>query len=126
MSKRTSFPTIVAVAALTLAAPLHGQERSTVSSIELDAAAAAMTAPRAEAVRQLLSSEQVLEVAGRMGIDATELSERVAALDDATLERLAQQSALDGQELVGAGSERIVISSTALIIILLLLILILR
>jgi len=126
MSMRNSFSTLAAVAVLALSAPLHAQQRSTVSSVELDAAAAATAEPRAEAVRQLLASEQVQEAASRMGLDATEISARVAALDDATLELLAQQSGLDEQELVGAGTERIVISSTALIIILLLLILVLR
>ena len=126
MSMRTSLSTIGVVFVLALAAPVQAQERSTISSSELDAAAATMTPPGAEAVRQLLTSEQAQKVAGQMGIDATELSSRVGALDDATLARLAQQSGVDDQELVGGGSERIVISTTAVIIILLLLILILK
>jgi hypothetical protein len=126
MSVRTSLSTIAVVAVLALTAPLQAQERSTISSVELDVAAAAMTTPGAQAVRQLLSTDQLQKVAAQMGIDATELSAKVGALDDATLAHLAQQSGLDTEELVGAGTERVVISTSALIIILLLIILLTR
>ena len=122
MSKRLSLSTIAAVAALGLASPVLAQQRSAVSGVELDAAVITSPSQGGEAVRQFLSSHQVRQVADQLGVTATELSAHLAALDDATLARLAQQGGLDEQVLAG-GANTIVLSTTAIIIILLVLIL---
>jgi Skp family chaperone for outer membrane proteins len=123
MSKRLSVTLLAAVAALGLASPMMAQSRAAVSGAELDAAAATSPAPRGEAVRALLSTEQAQKVAGQMGVSATDLTARVGALDDVTLDGLARQTGLGDPNLAG-GADTIVISTTAIIIILLILILI--
>lgn len=123
MSMHQSLATIAAIAALGLASPILAQDRSAVSGADLDAAVVAGPAQGGETVRQLLSTEQVQKVVDQLGISATELSTRVAALDDATLARLAQQSGLDQAALAG-GADTVVISTTTIIIILLVLILV--
>lgn len=122
MSKRLSLSTIAAIAALGLASPVLGQQRSAVSVAELDAVVVASPAQGGAAVRQFLSTDEVRKVADQLGVSATELSARVAALDDATLARLAQQGGLDEPALAG-GANTIVLSTTAIIIILLVIIL---
>jgi uncharacterized protein YidB (DUF937 family) len=122
MSNRISLSTIAAIAALGLVSPILAQQRSAVSGADLDSAVVASAVQDREAVRHFLSTEQVQEVADQLGVGATELSARVAALDDATLARLAQQGGLDEPALAG-GANEIVLSTTAVIIILLLVIL---
>lgn len=123
MSSHSVLSTIAAIVALGLASPVLAQDRSAVSGAELDAAVLVSTAQGGEAVRQFLSTEQVQEVADELGVSATELSASVAAVDNATLARLAQQGGLAEQDLAG-GADTIVLSTTAVIIILLILILI--
>ncbi|HUP52838.1 MAG TPA: hypothetical protein VM198_10200 [Longimicrobiales bacterium] len=123
MSSHSVLSTIAAIVALGLASPALAQDRSAVSGAELDAAVLVSTAQGGEAVRQFLSTEQVQKVADELGVSATELSASVAAVDNATLARLAQQGGLDEQDLAG-GANTIVLSTTAVIIILLILILI--
>ncbi|HUP51405.1 MAG TPA: hypothetical protein VM198_02930 [Longimicrobiales bacterium] len=122
MTTHFSLSAIAAVAAFALASPVLAQDRSAVRSADLDAAVATGPAPAGDAVRQLLSTEQVQNVAVQMGVSASELSARVGALDDATLARLAQQGGLADHALAG-GADRIVITTTGVIIILLILIL---
>ncbi len=121
MSKRLSLAMLTAIAALGFASPALAQSRAAVSGAELDAAVATQPAPRAEAVRTLLSSEQAQQVAGRMGVSADDLAARVAALDGAALDQLAERSGMADEPL--AGGNNVVISTTAIIIILLILIL---
>jgi hypothetical protein len=123
MSSHSVLSTIAAIVALGLASPVLAQDRSAVSGAELDAAVLGSTAQGGEAVRQFLSTEQVQKVADELGVSATELSASVAAVDNATLARLAQQGGLAEQDLAG-GANTIVISTTTVIIILLILILI--
>jgi hypothetical protein len=123
MSSHSVLSTIAAIVALGLASPVLAQDRSAVSGAELDAAVLGSTVQGGEAVRQFLSTEQVQEVADELGVSATELSASVAAVDNATLARLAQQGGLGEQDLAG-GADTIVLSTTAVIIILLILILI--
>jgi len=123
MSSHSVLSTLAAIVALGLATPALAQDRSAVSGAELDAAVLVSTAQGGEAVRQFLSTVQVQEVADELGVSATELSASVAALDNATLARLAQQGGLAEQDLAG-GADTIVLSTTAVIIILLILILI--
>lgn len=122
MSTTRPFAMITAIATLGFVSPLLGQERSTVSGAELNAAVATNPAPRGEAVRTLLGTAQVQKVAGQLGVSASDLSARTAALDNATLSQLAQQSGVAEQDLAG-GSNNVVISTTAIIIGLLILIL---
>jgi uncharacterized protein YidB (DUF937 family) len=122
MSNRISLSTIAAIAALGLVSPILAQQRSAVSGADLDSAVVASAVQDREAVRRFLSIQQVQTVADQLGVSATELSARVAALDDATLARLAQQGGLDEPALAG-GANEIVLSTTAVIIILLLVIL---
>ena len=123
MPSHSVLSTIAAIVALGLASPALAQDRSAVSEAELDAAVLVSPAQGGEAVRQFLSTEQVQRLADELGVSATELSASVAAVDNATLARLAQQSRLDEQDLAG-GADTIVLSTTAVIIILLILILI--
>ena len=123
MQSHSALSTLAAIVALGLASPALAQDRSAVSEAELDAAVLVSPAQGGEAVRQFLATEQVQNVAGQLGVSATELSARVAALDDATLARLAQQGELGEQDLAG-GADRIVLSTTAVIIILLIIILV--
>jgi len=123
MPSHSVLSTIAAIVALGLASPALAQDRSAVSGAELDAAVLVSPAQGGEAVRQFLSTEQVQRLADELGVSATELSASVAAVDNATLARLAQQSRLDEQDLAG-GADTIVLSTTAVIIILLILILI--
>lgn len=122
MSTYRSLSLLTAAAALVVAAPLAAQDRSAVSSVDLDAAITSRSVGNREAVRSLLSSPQAQQVAGQMGVSPADLSARVAALDGASLDRLAQQAGVDDQILAG-GSEKVVISTTVIIIVLLVLIL---
>ena len=115
----------MAIVSLGVAAPLAAQGRSAVSPAELDAAAAARPAGNRQAVRNLLSTSQVQTVAGQMGLSATELSTRVAGLDDASLNQLAERAGVPDSDLAG-GDGKIIISTTAVIIGLLLLILLIK
>lgn len=123
MSKRLPPSMVLAVAAISFAAPLHAQGRSAVSSAELDAAVAARPATRREAVRGFLLTDQAQKVASRMGISPSELSARVATLDSATLDRIAERTAASDPAL--AGGDTVTISVTLLIVALLVLIILL-
>ena len=125
MSKhRTSFM-ILTVAALGITASLQGQSRRAVSSAELDAAVTVSPAGNREVVRGFLATDLAQKVAAGMGISTPELSARIATLDDASLNLLAQQPAVSDRTLAG-GSDTIVISSTVVIIALLLIILLVK
>lgn len=109
------------VAAITTAAlvmPLTAQGRSTTTSAALDAAVAARPATDRALVSFALTSNEAVAVAGRMGMNADAVNARVAALDDASAQQLADR--------IRAGGSNLVISTTAIIIILLVLILVTR
>jgi hypothetical protein len=124
MSKHLTRFAVMAVAAMGLAAPLHAQGRSVVSSAELDAAVAARPATRREAVRNVLLTDQAQRVAIRMGINPSELSARVATLDSATLDQIAARTAASDPALAG-GDMNVTITATVLIVALLVLIILL-
>ena len=121
MSKQLTLSTLLILAALGGTAPLKAQGSSAVSSAELDAAVAARASRDVRAVRALLASEETRRIAGRMGVSASELSTRVASLDQTALDQLAQSAQADDRIL--AGGANVVISTTAIIIGLLVLIL---
>ena len=124
MPKHVKLPLFVAVAALGVTTPLLAQGRSTISSADLDAAVSARPAGNREAVRNFLATEQVRNVAGRMGVSVSDLSARVATLDQASIDQIAAQAGAGDKALAG-GASTIVISSTVIIIVLLILILVL-
>jgi hypothetical protein len=125
MSNHRTLFIAMAIVSLGVATPLVAQGRSAVSPAELDAAAAAQPAGNQQAVRNLLSSSQAQTVAGQMGLSAAELSTRVASLDDASLNLLAERAGVPDRDLAG-GDGKIIISTTAVIIGLLLLILLIK
>ena len=122
MSKSFSLSMFLAVAALGLTAPLSAQTRSAVSVSELDAAVAERPAAVREAVQEFLATDRGQEVADRIGLSVSELSARVADLDDASLNVIAEQAGISDEVLAG-GADTIVISATTVIIILLLVLL---
>lgn len=124
MSKCRSLSLLTAVAVFGVAAPVVAQDRSAVSGADLDAAVAERSGANGEAVRSLLSSDEARQVANHMGLSSADLSARVAALDGASLDRLAQQSGVNDQILAG-GSDKVIISTTAIIIGLVVLVLLL-
>ena len=118
MLKFTKLVMLAAVAAIIVVAPLSAQQRSTVSSAALDAAVAGRPADDRSVLTTAFSSPSVVATAGRMGVSQAQLAARVAALDDASAQQLADR--------VRAGGANLVISTTAIIIILLLVILLTR
>ena len=116
MSKSVPSSLLVALATITLCSSLPAQGRSTANSATLDAIVAARPADSRTVVTAALSSSQAVAVAGRMGISSGELATRIAALDDASAQQLADR--------ILAGGANVVISTTAIIIILLVLILV--
>jgi hypothetical protein len=104
-----------AVAAMIIVAPLPAQQRSTVNSAALDAAVAARPADNRAVLTAAVSSPSAVAMAGRVGITPTQLAARVAALDDASAQQLADR--------VRAGGGTLVIGTTTVIIVLLLILL---
>ncbi len=123
MSKYRAMSISLAVAALGLAAsaPAHAQGRSAVTTAELDAAVAARPAGNREAVQDFLANPQVQSVANRMGVSTSELSAGVASLDQAALDRIAQETGVGDR---AGGDQKVVISTTVIIIALLIIILV--
>lgn len=121
MSKFFTRPMIMTIAALGLAGPLYAQGRSAVSSAELNAVVVTRPDANREAISRLLATDQAQKLAGQMGISPAELSARVAALDQATVNQLAQQVQVNDLALAG-GSSTVVIGTTALIIALIVII----
>jgi hypothetical protein len=104
-------------AAVGVSAPLSAQGRSTAPGATLEAAVVARPASNRAAISAALTSSQAVVAAKRLGMAADELSDRVAALDDASVQQLSNRI------LVG-GASTVVISTTTIIILLLVLILI--
>jgi CHASE3 domain sensor protein len=113
MSTRVPFAPILAIAALGFTTPLFAQARTAVT---------ARPAGNRSAVQSFLASDQARTVAGQMGVSASELSARVDALDQASLDRIAEQTDVNDRNLAG-GANTVVISTTTIIIALLLIIL---
>ncbi len=120
MSRRFLLSMSLSLAALSLTGPLSAQERSAVSSAELDAAIATkhVDSNARGAIQHLLATDQGQEVAGRLGVSVSDLSNRVAALDDASLDRIADEAGLSQAAMAG-GANTIVITTTTVIIVLL-------
>lgn len=104
------------VAGIALAAPMRAQAPSTIDPAALDAALNTTPTDARAVLGEALSSDRALTAANAMGLSPADLEARIAALDDASADRLAER--------VLAGGSSITISVTAVIIILLLIILI--
>jgi hypothetical protein len=107
-----------------LSGTLHAQQGSVVDQAALDRAVAAhaeRSDANREAIRRVLDHQQVREVAAAAGIDLKVAHAAVATLDDAELQRIAEQARAVDSSL--AGGQTITISTTTIIIILLLVIL---
>ena len=102
MSKR--FPTLVAALALALSAPLAAQGRSAVSPADLDAAIATSQSETRARVEQFVNTAEVRDAAEKLGISQATLSAKVAELDSATLNTVAQQIDLAQAPLAGGFS----------------------
>lgn len=115
---RTLMPVMLvsAAASLCLTTPAVAQSAGTVSGTDLDAAVAAPHPDPRATLREAFASEAGQAAAARLGLDASQVADRIAALDASSAESLASR--------VQAGGSTIVISATTLIIILLVLILI--
>ncbi|HSW30483.1 MAG TPA: hypothetical protein VLH75_13440 [Longimicrobiales bacterium] len=125
MFKPLSLSMLLAVATLGLTAPLSAQTRSAVSVAELDAAVAERPAPVRAAVLEFLGTDRAEDVAAGLGMSVPELSAQVAGLDDASLNRIAEQAGIDDEALAG-GEGTIVLTATTVIIILLIIIILVR
>ena len=123
MSKQIALSMFIAGAAFSLTAPLVAQDRTAVSGAELDAAVAGRPAGNREVVARFLATDQARAAAAGMGVSTADLSDRVATLDPASLQRL--RTELDDRGLAG-GAGTIVISTSVVIIALLLIILLTR
>jgi biopolymer transport protein ExbD len=110
---------LAALAVIMAAAPLSAQTRSTVDVNTLDAAVSARPVNNRAIIASALSSKGAHAAAARMGLSPDDLTARIAALDDASAKRAADQ-------VLAGGDGTIVISTTAVIIGLLLLILLTR
>jgi hypothetical protein len=96
-----------------------------VSVADLDAAVAGRPAPVRAAVLELLATDRAQDVAAGMGMSVSELSAQVAGLDDASLNRIAEQVGIDDQAEPG-GERTIVITAGTVILIVLLIIILVR
>ena len=110
---------LAALAVIMVAAPLSAQTRSTVDVNTLDAAVSARPVNSRARVASALSSKDAHAAAARMGLSPEAVAARIAALDDASAQKVADQ-------ILAGGDSSIVISTTAVIIGLLLLILLTR
>ena len=119
MSKHFSLSLITALACITLAAPLSAQSRSTIDAGTLDAAVSVKAVNNRAIVASALTSSSSLAIAANMGLSPEVVATRIAALDDASARKVADQ-------ILAGGDDRIVISTTAIIIGLLLIILLTR
>ena len=119
MSNRISLSLVAAFAAMAVAAPLHAQMRSTIDASALDATVASRPDRSRALVTSTLTSNTALGIAASMGLSAENVSTRIAALDDASARKVADQ-------MLAGGDQMVVISTTAIIIGLLILILLTR
>ena len=125
MFKPLSLSILMAVTALGLTAPLSAQARSAVSVAELDAAVAEQPSAVRVAVQEFLATDRAQALAAGMGTSVSELSAQVAGLDDASLNRIAEQAGIDDEALAG-GADSVVISVTGLLLIIIIIILLVR
>lgn len=116
MSKIRTLALSVVLAAVSIGTPLSAQMRSTANRVALDAAVASRPASNRVVVTAAFSTSEAIGAAAQLGVNASQLSSRVAALDDVSVSQYADM-------IRAGGRANVVISTTAIIIGLLVLIL---
>ena len=114
-----SKPFLALFAAFVLSAPLAAQSRTVVSSTDLDSAVTVSQVDARATVVRFIGLKEVHAAAALLGISPTALAARVAQLDSAQVDRVAQQIALAEDPL--AGGANILGISLGLILLILLL-----
>ena len=99
-----SKPFLALYAAVLLSSPLAAQSRTVVSSTDLDSAVTATQTDAREIVTRFIGSKEVKAAAALMGISTTALAARVAQLDSAEVNKVAQQIALTEDPLTGGAN----------------------
>ena len=114
-----SKPFLALFAAFVLSTPLAAQSRTTISTADLDSAVTASQVDARATVVRFIELKQVQAAAALLGISATALAARVAQLDSAEVNKVAQQITLTEDPLAGgANILGITIGAVLLIIIL--------
>jgi hypothetical protein len=114
-----SKPFLALFAAFVLSSPLAAQSRSVVSSTDLDSAVTATRTDARATVQKFVESKEVQAAATLLGISPVALAAKVARLDSAEVNRLAQQLALTEDPLTG-GANILGISIGVILLIILL------
>ncbi len=117
MSKMIPFAVFAAIAIGGTIVPLTAQSRSTIDVSAMDGAVTAPTTDARATLTRTFATEQGKLAIAKVGLSPDAVAARVAVLDDAAAERLADR-------VLAGGRANVVISTTAIIIILLVLILV--
>lgn len=117
MSRTLPFTLLAAIVIGGATAPLAAQSRSTIDAATLTRAVTAPTTDARATLTRAFATEQGKAAISKVGLSPDAVAARVAMLDDARAEQLADR-------VLAGGRGNIVISTTAIIIILLVLILI--
>ena len=113
-----SKPFFALFAAFVLSAPLAAQSRTVVSSTDLDSAVTVTQTGARETVTRFIGLKEVQTAAALLGISPTTLAARVAQLDSAQVNKVAQQITFTEDPLTGGNILGITIGVVLLIIIL--------
>ena len=99
-----SKPFLALFAAFVLSSPLAAQSRTIVSSTGLDSAVTATQTDARAIVTRFIGTKEARAAATLMGISTTALAARVAQLDSAQVNKVAQQIALTEDPLTGGAN----------------------
>ncbi len=99
-----SKPFLALFAAFVLSSPLAAQSRTVVSSADLDSAVTVTRVDARATIVRFIESKEVQAAAALLGISPASLAAKVARLDSAEVNRLAQQIALTEDPLTGGAS----------------------
>ena len=99
-----SKPFLALFAAFVLSTPLAAQSRTTISSTDLDSAVTASQVDARATVVRFIELKEVQAAAKLLGISATALTARVAQLDSAQVEQVAQQISFNEDPLTGGAN----------------------
>lgn len=99
-----SKPFFALLAAFVLSAPLAAQSRTVASSTDLDSAVTASQTDAREIVTRFIGLKEVQTAAALLGISATALAARVAQLDSAEVNKVAQQISFTEDPLTGGAN----------------------
>lgn len=120
-------PTVLGLfAAATLAATAttsaSAQARSAINATALDSAVIAAPGNNQATMQRFLRDSRVIAAAEGMGVSAADLSAKVATMDEAQLQQVAEQTRAADLGLAG-GDQTVVLSTTALLLIIIIVIL---